>query len=64
MRSASVDQPITPTASPIVDADTMSADAAAPVFRLRAISGRTACGEYSCAKVATPAQNNAPSSLR
>ena len=46
MRSASVDHGMTPTARPTVDAETVSA-AARRRCEVAAISGSTACGEYS-----------------
>jgi hypothetical protein len=44
-RSAIIDQGMTPTARPIVQADTMSAALAAPTPRSAEICGRTPCGE-------------------
>ncbi len=64
IRSAISDHGMTPIARPAVAADTMSAAFAAPMWRSAAMSGSTACGEYSWAKVATPAQNSAASSRR
>jgi hypothetical protein len=62
IRSASVDHGITPAASPTVDAEIVRAASAAPMCRSAEMSGNTACGEYSWANVATPAQNSAASS--
>lgn len=62
MRSANADQGMTPIARPTVDAEITSAALAAPTPRSAEINGNTACGEYSCANVATPAQNSAASS--
>ena len=47
IRSATIDQGITPTARPAVAAETISAACAAPVLKVAAISGSTDCGEYS-----------------
>jgi hypothetical protein len=62
MQSASADQGMTPIARPTVDAEITSAAFAAPTPRFADIKGNTAWGEYSCANVATPAQNSAASS--
>lgn len=62
MRSANADHGMTPIARPTVDAETISAALAAPTPKSFEINGNTACGEYSCANVATPAQNSAASS--
>jgi hypothetical protein len=53
---------MTPIARPTVDAETTSAALAAPTPKSFEIKGNTACGEYSCANVAMPAQNSAASS--
>jgi hypothetical protein len=45
IRSASVDQGITPTARPTVDAEMVRAASAAQMWRLAEMSGSTACGE-------------------
>ena len=45
MRSAIIDQGMTPMARPIVEADTISAALAAPTPRSVEICGRTPCGE-------------------
>ncbi len=51
MRSATIDHGITAAARPIVDADTVSAAPAGGVPTSAEIAGRSACVEYSCAKV-------------
>ena len=61
MRSASADHGMTPIARPTVDAEITSAALAAPTRKSAEIKGNTACGEYSCANVAMPAQANAAS---
>jgi hypothetical protein len=63
MRSANADHGMTPIARPTVDAEINSAALAAPTPKSFDINGNTACGEYSCANVAMPAQNSAASSL-
>jgi hypothetical protein len=62
MWSANADHGMTPMARPTVDAETSNAALAAPTPKSFEIKGNTACGEYNCANVATPAQNNAASS--
>ncbi len=63
MRSATTDHGSTVTARASVVADTASAAVEGTTWNSAAICGSTACGEYSWAKVATPAKKSPASSL-
>lgn len=64
MRSATTDQGMTLTARPSVETETARAAVAGSTPNSEPMKGSTACGEYSWAKVATPAKNSPAMSRR